>query len=64
VKRNWVTAWQRWMRREIERYAEQPAGSAPSRKPTDQPYVATSDRKVAQVDIALANLKARAGGAS
>lgn len=58
VKRDWKRAWQRWMRREIEQWAEQPTAVA-RRGPGDQAPVATSDRKIAQVDAALASLKAR-----
>lgn len=59
TKHDWLGTWRNWMRREQgqrERFASRTRASPQA---NGQPYQGTSDRKVAQVDIALASLKAR-----
>lgn len=51
TKLDWVATWRNWMLNARDRYG--------TRASPDGAYVATSDRKVAQVDAALASVKAK-----
>ncbi len=53
TKLDWPATWRNWMLNARDRYG--PARASPG----NGAYVATSDRKVAQVDVALANVKAK-----
>lgn len=60
TKVNWVATWRNRMRTKLEQLASQTSQPGVAVAPRNgQPYVGTSDRKVAQVDLAVANVKAR-----
>lgn len=64
TKLDWVATWRNRMRTKLEQLAHQtsqPGAAVAVRNglPGGQPYIATSDRKVAQVDAALASVKAK-----
>jgi hypothetical protein len=66
VKLSWSRAWQRWMRSEIDEFVKRsrsPGNAVALRGHNgSDPYVGTGDRKIAQVDLAVASFKAKHGG--
>jgi hypothetical protein len=65
VKLSWSRAWQRWMRSEIDEFVKKsrsPGNAVALRGHNgSDPYVGTGDRKIAQVDAAIASFKAKQG---